>query len=262
MKKIFYSLIGLALLMASCETIEDRESAGPVPTSAQLNVTVIQPTAGSNTIILNNQTEGAIVYYDWGTGSLTSRQQYDTIYIPFASTIKVKYTGFFGGGTAIDSTNVTVAENDEAYFTTDRAWYVLTNGGPGQTWVWALDIPGGIIGGNGPTDCPAPAWWTMDASAGNSWLKYNDKITFNLNGAANAIYTAEDGSVKNGFFKVMAPYSVGDSTFSAIQTLNGVTFPWPNTGKYHFTVMTADKLSVHEYAQYNIGMFKREGYNY
>jgi hypothetical protein len=264
MKKLLYSLIGLAMLLASCETIENRDSLGPVLTPDQLNVTTIQPTPGSNTVIFNNQTEGAIMYYDWGTGTLTSRQQYDTIYIPFASTVQMKYTAFCAGGTVTDSLTFTIASNDDAFFDTDPAWKGLTNGGSGQTWVWALDIPGGIIAGNGPENCTAPAWWTMDASPGNSWIKFYDEIAFDLVGAANAIYTAEDGSVKKGFFKVITPYVNGGVSYSGIQTLNGVTFPWPNPsdGKYHITKLTADELSIHEYGVYNIGMFKRKGFSY
>ena len=264
MKKVIYGLMGFALILTSCETMEKRDEMGSVLTADQLKITIIQPTPGSNTIIFNNETEGAIIYYDWGTGTLTSRQEYDTIYIPFASTVTLKYTAFCQGGTVTGSKSFTIAANDDAYFDTDPAWKGLTGGGAGQTWVYALDIPGGIIAGNGPEDCQAPAWWTMDASPGNSWIRFHDEITFDLLGAANVTYKAESGAISKGFFKVIDPAVFGGVSYSGIQTLNGVTFPWPtpSDGKYHITKLTTDLLSLHEYKQYNIAMYKRKGYVY
>lgn len=264
MKKVIYGLMGFALLLASCGTLEDRDELEPVLTANDLKITIIQPTPGSNTIVFHNETEGAIMYYDWGTGTLTSRNEYDTIYIPFASSPTLTYTAFCGGGTVSGSQTFTIDANDDAFFDTDPAWKGLTAGGAGQTWVYALDIPGGIIAGNGPEDCQAPAWWTMDASPGNSWIKFNDEISFDLNGAANVTYKAEDGSTKTGFFKVIEPAVFNDVSYSGIQTLNGVTFPWPapSDGKYHITKLTADLLSLHEYKQFNIAMYKRKGFSY
>lgn len=264
MKKVIYGLMGFTLLLAACETIEDRDTSGSILTKDQLKVTAIQTPAGSNRVVFQNQTPDAIIYYDWGTGTMTSRREFDTIYVPFASTVTLRYTAFCGGGTITDSLTFTIAANDDAYFDTDPAWKGLSGGGQGQTWVYALDIPGGIIGGNGPEDCTAPAWWTMDASPGNSWIKFNDEITFDLIGAANVTYKAEDGSTKKGFWKVIDPFVFSGTSYSGIQTLNGVTFPWPNPsdGKYHITKLTADELSLHEYKQYNIAMYKRKGFSY
>jgi hypothetical protein len=262
MKKILYGLMGLAMFLTSCQTMENRDELGPVLTKDQLKIAIVQPTAGSNSVILQNLTPGAIMYWDWGTG--TSHRAIDTIYIPFAGTFTLNYTAFCAGGTVSDSKTFTVAKNDDAFFDKDPAWKGLTNGGPGQTWVWALDIPGGIIAGNGPENCPAPAWWTMDASAGNSWINFNDSVRIDLKGAANFKCIHKDGSVTKGFFNVIAPYVNGGVTYSGIQTLNGVTFPWPNPsdGKYHFTKMTANELSVHEYAAFNVALYKRKGFTY
>lgn len=262
MKKVLYGLMGLALIMASCETMEDRVPLGPVLTKDQVKIAVVQPTVGSNTVILQNLTQGAIMYWDWGTG--TSHRAIDTIYIPFAGTFKLKYTAFCAGGTITDSTTFTIAKMDNSYFDKDPAWKGLTNGGTGQTWVWALDIPGGIIAGNGPENCTAPAWWTMDASPGNSWIHFNDEVTMDLNGGANFAHKFGDGGIAKGFFTVIAPYVNGGVSYSGIQTLNGVTFPWPapSDGKYHITKLNANELSLHEYAAFNIGMFKRKGFTY
>ena len=90
MKKVIYGLMGFALLMQSCGTKEDRDDMGPLLTKDQLKVAVIQPTAGSNTIVFHNQTVGVIMYYDWGTGTVNARKEYETSYIPVEGTHKVK----------------------------------------------------------------------------------------------------------------------------------------------------------------------------
>ena len=54
----------------------------------------------------------------------------------------------------------------------------------------------------------------------------------------------------------MVPYSV-------IQVSGGAAFPWLNgngVAKYHITRMTPDLLSVHDYNNYNIGVYKRKGF--
>jgi hypothetical protein len=104
----------------------------------------------------------------------------------------------------------------------------------------------------------------MDASPGNSWINFNDEVTMDLVGGAHFAHKKGDGSIANGFFTVIAPYVNGGVSYSGIQVLNGVTFPWPtpSDGKYHITKLTADELSLHEYAAFNIGMFKRKGFTY
>lgn len=262
MKNILYSLIGLTMLLAACNTIEDRDVLGPILTKDQLSIAIVQNPAGSNKVILQNKTKGAIMYWDWGTG--TSHRATDTIYIPFKGTFKLKYTAFCAGGTVTDSTTFSVAAMDNTYFDQDPAWKGLTAGGAGQTWVWAIGVPGGNIAGNGPENSQAPAWWTMTATPDNSWLKFNDEVTIDLNGAANFVQKGGDGSVKKGFFKVIAPYENSGVKYSGIQVLNGPSFPWPTPadGKYHITKLNANELVVHEYGQYNVAMFKRKGFTY
>jgi hypothetical protein len=260
MKNIVYILISMIALSA-CDTIEDRETVGPTISPDQLDFAVTQPAAGSNTIFLESKTKGVLPYWDWGTGF--SNKLRDTLYIPFAGTFKLKYTAFSAGGPVTDSTTFTVAKNDDAYFDKDPAWKMLTNGGAGQTWVWALDLPSAKIAGNGPEDCLIPTWWTMSESEYNQSAKpLTDEVYMDLQGAANFYWKKPDGSVVKGFFNVIAPFEFNGNKFSAIETLGGVTFPWPTTGKYHFTKMTKDELAVHNYKQFEIAMFKRKGFNY
>lgn len=262
MKRISYSLIGLMLLFASCETIENRKELGPVLKASQLSFAVTQNPAGSNKVVLKNNTPNTLQYWDWGTGS--SNKLIDTITMPFAGTYTIRFTAFCDGGTVTDSTTFKIAANDNAYFDSDPAWKGLTNGGPGQTWVWALDITGGKIAGNGPENCTAPAWWTMTSSDGNVSGTLNDEVTIDLLGAANFSHKKGDGSITKGTFAVIAPYVNSGIKYSGIQITNGVRFPWPAPadGKYHITKMTANELVVHEYGQYNVAMFKRKGFSY
>lgn len=265
MKKSLYSLIGLALAFASCSTIEDRVDLGPVLKADQLVFSVSQPVAGSNTIILENKTPNTLQYWDWGTGF--SNKLNDTIYIPFAGTFTMRFTAFCAGGTVTDSTTFTVAKNDETFFDKNPLWKKLTGGGTGQTWVWAIDIPGGKVAGNGPEDCTSPAWWTMTATdvAGQFSGKYSieDEITFDLNGSANFAVKHKDGSVVKGFFGMLPDYSTNGKAYNAFEVIGGPTMPWPSTGKYHVTVINnTDSLVVHEYKAYNVAMYKRKGFVY
>lgn len=261
MRTILYSLLGM-LLLASCSTIEDRDNPGSILTKDQLKIEVINPN-GSNSVVLKNLTPDVIMFFDYGTG--TTHRAIDTIYIPFAGTFKLKYTAFCAGGTITDSTTFTIAKNDAAFFDKDKAWKGLTGGGAGQTWVYALDFPGGIIAGNGPENCLIPGWWTMNASGLSGQLKapssLNDEVYMDITGAAHFNVKHADGSIVKGFFNVIAPYVNGGVSYSGIETL-GVSFPWPNSGKYHFTVMNANALSVHDYAAYNIALYKRKGFSY
>lgn len=258
MKTILYSLIGM-LLIASCSTIENRDPLGGILPASDLKIAIVQNPAGSNSVILQNKTANAMMFFDYGTG--TTHKAIDTIYIPFKGTFKLKYTAFCAGGTITDSTTFTIAQNDDAFFDKDKAWKGLTNGGSGQTWVFAMDHPSGLLAGNGPEDCLIPGWWTMTPSSYNQSTT-NDEVYMDITGAAHFNRTKGDGSVVKGFFNVIAPYKINGGTYSAIEVLNGPTFPWPTSGKYHFTKMTADELSVHDFGAYNIALYKRKGFKY
>ena len=272
--KIGYSIAAIMLLFASCTAIEDRAPLGTVLTAAQVKIKVVQNTTGANAVTVLNATPGAIIYFDWGTGTGKSASVDDSVhfYVPFAGKFVLKYTAFCAGGTVTDSTTFTIAANDNAYFDGDPVWKTLTGGGTGETWVFATDVPGGVIGGNGPINCPAPAWWTLDASSGGmgGQLKapwsVQDQVSCNLTGAANFIVKHSDNSVTKGFFNVYNTLvDTGDSdptVYHAITTSNGAQFPWPSgngIGQYHFTVLTAKHLCVHDYNGYNCALYKQMG---
>ncbi|MCE1200426.1 MAG: hypothetical protein LWW85_15780 [Marinilabiliales bacterium] len=257
MKTTLFSLLGI-LLLAACQTIEERDALGTILAPSDLKIAIVQNPAGSNKVVLQNKTPGTIMFFDYGTG--TTHRAIDTIYIPFAGKYTLKYTAFCDGGTVSDSTTFTIASNDNAFFDKDPAWKGLTNGGSGQTWVWAVDHPSGFIAGNGPEDCTFPAWWTMTAD--QYWGTKNDEVYIDLVGAANFQHKNGDGSVTKGFFNVIAPFVINGNKFSGIETLGGPKFPWPDTGKYHITKNNANELTIHEYGAYNVALYKRKGFKY
>jgi hypothetical protein len=259
MKKTFYTIICVALILASCKTIEDREELGPILTADQLDFEVKQPAVGSNSIILESRTQGAIPYWDWGTGF--SNKMKDTIYIPFKGTFTIKYTAFCAGGTITDSATFTIAANDDAFFDKNPLWKGLTGGGSGKTWVMALDFPGGNFAGNGPQESPKPAWWTMNAGSYNQSTT-DDEMYMDLQGAANFKRKFGDGSIAKGFFGILPDVTFNGITFNAFEVIGGPKFPWPGAGQYHVTNLTADELVLHEYKQFNVCCYKRKGFNY
>lgn len=261
------------ILMTSCNTIEDRVGLGSVLTKDQLKIQLIQNTPGANTISLVNKTNGAIMYWNWGSGTGHSSTSGDTVTFvqPFKGTFTLKYTAFCAGGTVTDSTTFTTAANDEAYFNAVPAWKTLTGGGTGQTWVFATDANGGVLAGNGPEDCLAPGWWTMKSGDLAGQLKGSwslaDEVYMDLIGAANFQVKHADASVTKGFFLVVPDYVKADTQkhYPAISVSGGAKFPWPDgngAGKYHFTVMNVNELSVHDFGAYNICMYKRKGFVY
>jgi len=259
MKNILYVLLGLTLLLGACNTIEDRDSLEPLMNKDQLAFKVSQPTAGSNTIILESTTKNALPYWDWGTGFSTKAK--DTIYIPFKGTFTIKYSALGGGGAVTDSTTFTIAQNDTAYFNLNPLWKQLTGGGAGKTWVLAMDHPSRTVAGNGPEESVLPAWWTLSPEGYNQSTT-DDEIYMDLNGAANFIRKHGDGSVEKGTFNMIDPYVKDGVTYYAFEVVGGPTFPWPATGKYHVTKINENELSLHEYGAYNIALYKQKGYNY
>jgi hypothetical protein len=262
MKNIYYSLIGLTLLLASCNTIEDRDALGPVLKTSDLKFKVFQKTAGANKIFFESTTAGVLPYWDWGTGF--SNRAIDSVSIPFPGTYKMKYTAFCAGGTVSDSVTFSIAKMDIAFFDINPLWKKLTGGGidKEKTWVWALDVPGGKFAGNGPEDSAFPQWWTMGI-ADYAQSTVDDEITFDLKGAANFTRKhTKDGSTTKGFYGLLDNVAYNGVTYNAFEVVGGPTMPWPNTGKYHVTVINDNELVVHEYKAYNVAMYKHKGFSY
>lgn len=263
MKKIILLFIGISMLFAACETIEDRAELGRVLSESEIDIQIIQNPAGSNQVVLKNATPDIdiIPFWDWGTG--WSNDQEAEIYIPFAGTYSLEFTAFCEGGTVTVTREFTIAQDDDTFFDSDPAWRGLTGGGEGKTWVWALDHPSGYVAGNGPTDCLFPAWWAMTPSGLNIPSALDYEFYMDLNGAANfELRSTVDGSVQKGVFSVGTPLDIGGVDYSVIEVLGGPKIPWFGATKYHLTNLTDDELSVHKYNAYDVAVYKRKGFNY
>lgn len=262
MKKTIFLILGAVLAFAACEPTEKREDPGPVLTREQLDFSVTQDPAGSNTIILENNTKNTISYWDWGTGF--SNKQRDTIYIPFAGTFVVKFTAFYKGGTVTDSTTFTITSNDDAFFDQDPAWKGLTGGGAGKTWVWATDHPSGFVLGNGPNNAVAPQWWQVRPFGSDAWVTnmMNDEVYMDLQGAANFELRKGNGSVIKGFFNITEPVTIEGVTYSTMEVLGGPTWPWPSAKRYTITKLNENELSIHPFDAFDVAVYKQKGFSY
>ncbi|HEY4786885.1 MAG TPA: hypothetical protein VIH57_12590 [Bacteroidales bacterium] len=190
MKNITYSLIGLAMvLLASCSTIEDRDSMGALATKDQVNLTVVNTTTthsgkkGNQIVVTNVSTQYA---GQWNLLVRRSNKTVDTVILPFLGKVTLPFIATSDGGLVRDSIVVQIDTLDHPV---DPAFSLLAGTtSAGKTWVWATDIPGNHFYGNGgyQNDLLA-AWWTPTTTDLSGWGDLNDQMTFNLNGAANFI---------------------------------------------------------------------------
>jgi hypothetical protein len=283
---IFYLLIGAIMIFASCEPREDRNELGPVYTPDQLSSYVDVKVEG-NKVTCTNTAPGVISYWSTEFGT-QSNQNTAEFYIPLKSSYNATLTAFCAGGPVTISKPFTIENSDLAYYSSPY-WQLLTNGIDGKTWVWANDIPGGKVWGNGGyKGSTAPGWWTLgvgelDGQGGSP----NDEITFNLDKSHNFIVTmpgVKDRKPGSGQGKFNIDFSktitLADTLYSKGQiTFNNWTIPLgfePNTaGKplhYTFDIL---KLTENElvlsfpspgvkdaWGEAWFYMFKRKGYTY
>ncbi len=184
MKKFLIITFIAALILNACNPVYDpAPNIGNPPTAKIKIVGQVDP----NHIILTAETDNGFIYYwDFGTG-VTSTQQTDTAYYPFAKDYTVKLIVSGKGGTAVDSTTITITQNDPAIGTLPGI-KELTNQGQGRTWVFAKD------------NCdPAGSFFYM--TAGYDWTEFwwdpvpdnccntaevaDDSIRFDLEGDFN-----------------------------------------------------------------------------
>ena len=258
MKTINYIIFALAsfVIFPACDPIEDRESLGEKVSESDIRISVSQSTDKDNIVYLENKTPSVIPYWDYGTGY--SSQQKDTILIPFAGTYDISFTAWSAGGPTTVVKQVVVSQNDPDYFA-DEVWGLLTNNGEGKTWVWALDCPGGFPYGNGPEDCLAPVWWTVNVAGLADWGIDKDEMYFDLKGAANYTITKTSGVTK-AFFDV-SKMEVAGVVYPRLKIIGGgLSRDEGGTGVYHIVKITEDELIVHQ--DYNVAIYKRKGFMY
>lgn len=189
MKKSILLLVGvLAFIFSACVPIENRETAGPVLAAADISIDVHQTTAGGNQIAMINNTTGVAGMWDYLIAQ--SVRGNDTILLPFLGSSTITFYATTAGGVVKVQKTIDITTIDHP---TDTMWTHLAGTGT-KTWVWATDIPGGVVYGNGGYQgCFAPCWWTCKAADLSGWGCLNDQMTFDLNGGAN--YTLVTGNI-------------------------------------------------------------------
>ena len=287
-KNILLVFIGAMLILTACEPIEKRHELGSVLTEQQLldDMTI---TVNGNNVTCTNSATGVISFWQNNFGQ-QSNQSTTTFYVPLKNTYTVTCTAFCSGGTVKATKQFSIAQNDPAYFS-DPMWDILTNGAAGKTWVWAADIPGGAIWGNGGyLGDVAPGWWKNGiADITSQGGSANDKIIFDLNLGLNfAVSTTNPTGVPGngkGTFnmalgaanQVMKADNSGIWSYGKL-TLTNFTVPIgfePNSpGKPLHYVFDILKLTNNElvlafpspgsgaWGEAWFFMFKKEGYSY
>jgi hypothetical protein len=195
-KNIIQLLIGAMLIFSACESIEKRHELSSVITAKQLGDYVNISIVGNNVTCTNNA-PGTISYWRLNTGDF-KHDKTSTFYLPLKNTYTVKLIAYGGDDTVSVTKTFTIEQNDLAFFS-DPKWNLLTNGATGKTWVWASDIPGGMVWGNGAyLSDRAPGWWKQTASdmSGHNGSP-NDSIRFSYSANAISVNTYQPGSGNN-----------------------------------------------------------------
>ncbi|RKD90646.1 hypothetical protein [Mangrovibacterium diazotrophicum] len=198
--KIVYLVVAVTLMFTACDPIEDRNDAGEVLTEAEL-LNYMDVTVNGNVATCTNNAPGVISFWKTDFGQQMNANSVD-FYIPVAKTYTATLIAYCAGGPVTATKEFTIAENDPEYFA-DPFWNMLTNGTEGKSWVWATDIPGGKIWGNGGYLASLkPEWWALGiADVAGQGGSATDEITFDLNEGLNFAVTgmnAEDPVPGNG----------------------------------------------------------------
>lgn len=251
MKKYLLLFILPLCWLAACDTKEDREDMPrPAYTSKDLQYSITQQAGYDNRVMLENKTPGVLPYWDYIVG--VSNKQKDTIVLPFAGDFFIKFYAYTKGGPVVDSTRITVTNNDPNYFH-NPAWNFLTNGVAGKTWVWAADVPTGFCFGNGSGAATTPEWWQVPASQLGDAVA--DEMHFDLDGAYNYTIT-HNGVTSKGLFAL-------DTTAMSLK-ITGADIPKGNGVTYNIVTLNDNELTIVQQGDgwRDLWLFKRKGYNY
>ncbi|MCE5225517.1 MAG: hypothetical protein LLG05_06605 [Porphyromonadaceae bacterium] len=222
--KIWYNLIAITLLLASCTPIDDRESLGELLAPSQINIDVHGITEGSNKIVMINNTPN--VGGMWYDGMNTSTRQNDTITWPFLGKATIYFYATTSGGIVKDSVVVNVTKMD---FAIAPQWnYLAGSETSGKTWVWATDDPeyDGVCYGDGAyLSDMYPSWDGYDQSFLEAAGVDKDEMTFDLNGGPNFtlitgnngldVYDNEDAGLPAGTYHGKFSFNMSKTLASA-----------------------------------------------
>ncbi|WP_423128249.1 hypothetical protein [Gaoshiqia sp. Z1-71] len=291
-KTIGYLMIVTMLLFAACDPIEERHDAGGVLTESEL-LNYMNVTVNGNVATCTNTAPEVISFWKNNFGQQSNKSSAE-FYIPLQNTYTVTLTAYCAGGPVTVSKEFIIEQNDPEYFS-DPFWNLLTNDVDGKSWVWATDIPGGKIWGNGGYLASLkPEWWTLSVvDIPGQGGTATDEIIFDLNGGLNFQVINSVGSGGNtavpGNGSGMFNMSLGEenhlmnSDGSAVWSYGKIKFTnhtiplgfEPNSAgkplhyEYDILKLTNDELHL-AFGEPGAGawgtawfyMFKRKGYSY
>jgi len=215
MNKVISLIVGaLTLLIAACKPIENRDILTNSFDPNNIELKVVQSTAGGNELSIQMNTPGVAGYWDYLVDKKFS-DRVDVIYpIPGKSTFTFYVTTPYLENNTIDSLryisksiDVTITQIDhappEAYYKLvgatlqGKTWVFDGVGGDNRLW-WFMSDPGNWAG----------MWW----NAGGTCCPPSDakgKMVFDLNGGANFTYYASPAAtpVTGSTFAFNADYT-------------------------------------------------------
>lgn len=261
----YISLIIFALvLLASCETIEDRESlANSTAESVELSkVVVVNSVAGSNKVILTNDSKvGGRWVHDLGG----SNRKNDTIIYPTLGEKKIEFYATTDAGIIKQEITITVSKIDTPLPAPYS--YLVGSLGKGVTWEYATDDPYGNYWYMVDRTNWEGFWWAPGDDAMQDGA--SDEITFDYDGGAHFTLVEKDGDdSKKGTF------NFNGSTMSL--EISGIKFPdlYGNSADFAFdNKFEIKKITENELVIYFNGYvdaqtygwvwrFKRKGYTF
>lgn len=183
--KIFFSLLGLILLIAACTP--DNPQLKPLLNKSDLKFSVTPLSSNPNKIVLKSETPNATPY--WQTPLGTSQALVDTVDFPFPGTDTIYYSVEGAGGMTTAEPYILKVTTIDPAAVSDTIWTDLTGGlGHSKTWVLDLDASGVSKYFMGPMYFGGTGWEWDPSWSGNTWIMpaadYGT-MTFDLIGNAN-----------------------------------------------------------------------------
>ena len=273
--------MGVAMvLLASCNSIDDRDSLGPKAALSQIKITVTHTTnnasgkLGNQFIVKNLTPEFA---GQWNLLVKKSNNLTDTVSLPFLGKFAFVYYATTDGGVVNDSVFIQVDTIDRP---ANPLFNLISGGGSGRTWVWGLNSPetsNHNVWGVGPENDPnnaGPVWWGAphEATFKSQSIDSLGTMTFDLIGGGN-FTKVENGVTSKGNFAISSKgkdtLAIGQITFTGTTILRGIS---QNDGQivvYQFDILKCNdnelKLGFPIISQSGntwYWIFKRQGYNF
>lgn len=158
-KKIIYSVLGLATLMAACDPAEDRDTLSGALTADQIQLSAIpQVIDGKNSNFIDLNSDGAGVLSSWDYGSGVTVKTKTTVQVVLQGENQIKFTGRNHDGSMIEKI---LTVQVDTLINVPAEWGYFCGSGE-KVWTWDDTQPNESVWGNGGyKGNVAPGWWTV-----------------------------------------------------------------------------------------------------